>query len=243
MWLIIGLITCCVLFFFTYWLEKRDRKFAESRVDDLRINQDELLGKLHQSGLQDQPLKPPCSSWAPEMPYHKFLYHDGGRDLWLGERNTSSYGWQLCILALTQKGVIRSADGVRITNNYQPVNRMENLRELEPSSKLVEAYDYAKKKGLLPRYDKPYAVEHAKHFFLGQFYGVDLWHIETTSGTFTRRIAFCYPSTLNNRPTLKGFKGIDSFYGWNASSPAAAALQVGYDLAAERGLVPKIDHG
>jgi len=130
--------------------------------------------------------------------------------------------------------------------DFNPINSIACLRNnnIKSSHALVAAYDYAKEKNLLPRYNKPYENDaDAMHFFLGQFHDVDLWYVKGYD--VGERIVHCHPLSSIN-PDLQLAKVYRSIEDWDAtafkwSGPSAVAIQTGYDLAAERHLVPNKD--
>ena len=246
MWLTIGLTTSAVLAFVVYWLERRDRIKAEEERDhkaqalfegDVKLasNERRRRDKSAEEGRRFLPYDGP----------HQFLYRDGDKDMWLGERNIDGVGWTLCIFATMDKGIY----------HFNPISNVQSLRNSNDynSRALVHAYDWAKAANLLPRYEKPYKDQNdANHYFLGQFHGVDLWYVQSMLLTnlnegISDRIASCYPS-LPSKPKDKlevYYRAITCFsadaFVW--CNPQSTALQIGYDLAAERGLVKKINHG
>ncbi len=258
MWVAIGVAVYSILIFLALWLEWRDRKRTERALDYCREvlhrkskQNDDLEEKFILHKRQQQGTLPDNQSprWKPYHPYHKFLYRDSEYDVWLGERETGGI-WKLCILAMRRENVY----------SYNPVDGIPALsnNSYRGNQVLVSAYHYAQDNDLLPRYDRPYAElgEDVLHFFLGQFHGVDLWYAKTNSDAVlkkrdiesfvtTPRIVTCYPLIPSGGKLRVGYRAITS---WDAKvltwcSPDATAFQTAYDLAAERGLVPKIEHG
>ncbi len=246
MWVAIGIAVYVAISIAALSLEVRDRKRAERALDYCREQ-----FSLHKRQQQDVLPDNQGPRWKPYHPPHKFLYRDSEYDMWLGERKVGPTDmWQLCITAM--RGDTSWA--------FNPVDSIPSLCNSpnKDSQVLVSAYYYAQDNGLLPRYDRPYAElgEDVLHFFLGQFHGVDLWYAKTNSDVVlkkrdiesfvtTPRIVTCYPLIPSGGKLRVGYRAITS---WDAKvltwcSPDATAFQTAYDLAAERSLVPKIEHG
>ncbi len=242
MWLTLGLTTSAVLAFLGYWLERRDRKFAVLLVDyksgliyKLRSEAFELREKLANKEKQNQSTTKEGHRWVPDDKHHRFLYRDGKYDMWVGERMYNGVR-QLCIMAIE----------MCLPNSTKcewplSISDMAGLPGRTFGQKTLKAFNYAKENGFLPRYDEPYADKsNAIHFFLGQFHDVDLWYVK--GGDVTERIVHCHPP--KNGALNKVYRSIGDWevFAFHWSGPSAAALQIGYDLATERGLVPKIEH-
>lgn len=244
MWLGIALAGAA-LALFGWWLERRDRILSENTTDRLiakntQLNQEN--DQFHAALILNKITVPSPAIFGPrhppEDPHHRFLYRDNGKDMWLGERQIDGLGWMLCVFATTPShgcrfNTIRNIEGLRNSTCHYSVS-------------LVEAYDYAKENNLLPRYNKPYEDDaDAIPFFLGQFHDVDLWYVKGEN--VAERIVHCHPLCAH-QPDLQLNKVYRLIEGWESlafqwSGPSAVAIQTGYDLAAERGLVPKINHG
>ncbi len=245
MWLIIALLGGG-LGLLGYWIEMRDRIFAERLADHrsdlilkLRNEAHILRQKLAKKEKQNQSTTKEGPRWKPDNKHHKFLYRDEQYDMWVGEQIYNGVH-QLCVIA-----ILMSPPNSTKREWPMSIPDIASLPGKHFGQKTLRAYDYAKENGFLPRYDKPYAKLDTIHFFLGQFHDVDLWYVKGQS-EFPDRIVFCHPEPfpLDGRNELK--KIYRTIANWNIAayqslSPTSAALQMGYDLAADRSLVPQKD--